>query len=76
MRHAFATVADRLRGDAVIVAFAGVGFLLTLAYGAYLAPEWDPVRDDQQEYLALARGIVAACACSGLENSSAGATPQ
>jgi len=33
--------------------------LLTLAYGAYLAPEWDPVRDDQQEYLALARGIVA-----------------
>jgi len=59
VRHAFATVADRLRGDAVIVAFAGVGFLLTLAYGAYLAPEWDPVRDDQQEYLALARGIVA-----------------
>src|SRR5207302_1184622 len=44
---------------AVIVAFAWVGFLLTLAYGAYLAPEWDPVRDDQQEYLALARGIVA-----------------
>ena len=50
---------DRLRADAVILAFAGVAFLLTLAYGLYLAPQWDPVRDDQQEYLALARGIVA-----------------
>jgi 4-amino-4-deoxy-L-arabinose transferase-like glycosyltransferase len=54
-----ATLIERIRGDAVVLAFAGVGFLLTLAYGAYLAPEWDPVRDDQQEYLALARGIVA-----------------
>ena len=50
---------ERIRGDAAILAFAGVGFLLTLAYGAYLAPDWDPIRDDQQEYLALARGIVA-----------------
>ena len=49
---------DRIRADAVIFAFASVGFLLTLAYGAYLAPDWDPVRDDQKEYLALARGIV------------------
>jgi dolichyl-phosphate-mannose-protein mannosyltransferase len=43
----------------VILAFAGAGFLLTLAYGAYLAPEWDPIRDDQQEYFALARGVAA-----------------
>src|SRR5437868_9948042 len=59
MRTAVLTLIQRIRSDAVILAFAGVGFLLTLAYGAYLAPDWDPVRDDQQEYLALARGIVA-----------------
>src|SRR5438046_10384954 len=49
---------DRIRTDAVIFVFASVGFLLTLVYGAYLAQDWDPVRDDQKEYLALARGIV------------------
>src|SRR5438093_13011174 len=49
---------DRIRTDAVIFVFASVGFVLTVAYGAYLAPDWDPVRDDQKEYLALARGIV------------------
>jgi hypothetical protein len=59
MRGAVAILIERIRGDAVIFAFAGVGFVLTLAYGAYLTPEWDPIRDDQQEYLALARGIVA-----------------
>jgi len=59
MGRAVALVIERIRGDATILAFAGVGFLLTLAYGAYLAPDWDPIRDDQQEYLALARGIVA-----------------
>jgi len=59
MRRAVALVVERIRGDAAILAFAGVGFLLTLAYGGYLAPDWDPIRDDQQEYLALARGIVA-----------------
>ena len=59
MRRAVALVVERIRGDAAILAFAAVGFLLTLAYGAYLAPDWDPIRDDQQEYLALARGIVA-----------------
>jgi 4-amino-4-deoxy-L-arabinose transferase-like glycosyltransferase len=59
MRGAIATLIERIRGDAAIFAFACVGFVLTLAYGAYLAPEWDPIRDDQQEYLALARGIVA-----------------
>jgi dolichyl-phosphate-mannose-protein mannosyltransferase len=52
-------LASRLRADAVILAFAGVAFLFTLAYGLYLAPEWDPVRDDQQEYFALARGVAA-----------------
>src|SRR2546423_4257136 len=52
-------VIELVRADGAIFALASVGFLLTLAYGAYLAPEWDPIRDDQQEYLALARGIVA-----------------
>ena len=58
MRRALLWTVDRVRADAVIFVFAGVGFLLTLAYGAYLAPDWDPVRDDQKEYLALAGGIV------------------
>jgi len=56
--RAVAILIERIRGDAAIFAFAAVGFLLTLAYGAYLAPDWDPIRDDQKEYLALARGIV------------------
>jgi len=58
VRRTLVWMVDRIRADAVIFAFASVGFLLTLAYGAYLAPDWDPVRDDQKEYLALARGIV------------------
>jgi hypothetical protein len=58
IRGPVAILIERLRGDAPILAFASVGFLLTLAYGAYLAPEWDPARDDQKEYVALARGIV------------------
>lgn len=58
MGRAATNVIERVRGDAGILAFAAAGFLLTLAYGAYLAPEWDPMRDDQKEYLALARGIV------------------
>jgi len=48
----------RLRGNAAILVFATAGFFFTLAYGAYLAPEWDPNRDDQRQYIALARGIV------------------
>lgn len=40
---------------AVLVA---VAIALVLAYGAYLAPQWDPSRDDQAQYLALARGLV------------------
>jgi len=40
--------ADRLRLDSEIFA--------SRSYGAHLAPEWDPVRDHQQEYLALGPG--------------------
>jgi hypothetical protein len=43
----------------LVLVFAAIGALLTLAYGLYLAPEWDPIRDDQLEYQALARGIAA-----------------
>jgi len=49
---------DRHRTDTVILAVAAVGFLFTVAYGAYLAPDWDPTRNDQRQYLALAREIV------------------
>jgi hypothetical protein len=59
VRQLLAMLGDRIRADRAILALAGAGFLLTLAYGIYLAPEWDPIRDDQQEYLALARGIAA-----------------
>ena len=31
---------------------------LTVAYGIYLSPEWDPSRNDQVQYQALARGLV------------------
>ena len=48
----------RFRRNAAILVLAAAGFLFTLAYGAYLAPEWDPNRDDQRQYIALARGIV------------------
>jgi 4-amino-4-deoxy-L-arabinose transferase-like glycosyltransferase len=58
MSGALARFIERLRGDAVVVVLAGVGFLFTLAYGAYLAPDWDPGRDDQRQYVGLARGIV------------------
>lgn len=47
----------RLRGSAAVLVLAGAGFVLTIAYGAYLAPDWDPVRDDQRQYIALAHGI-------------------
>lgn len=36
---------------------AVLGAALALAYGAYLQPEWDPGRNDQVQYLALARGL-------------------
>src|SRR5438445_13663484 len=57
MRTAMATLIEGIRGNAVVLAFAAVGFLLTVAYGAYLAPDWHPVRNDQRPYLALARAI-------------------
>jgi 4-amino-4-deoxy-L-arabinose transferase-like glycosyltransferase len=58
MSDAVARFMKRLRGEAAIVLLAGAGFLFTLAYGAYLAPDWDPGRDDQRQYIGLARGIV------------------
>jgi 4-amino-4-deoxy-L-arabinose transferase-like glycosyltransferase len=48
---------DRVRGNATVLVLAAAGFLLTIAYGAYLAPDWDPIRDDQRQYIALAHGI-------------------
>jgi 4-amino-4-deoxy-L-arabinose transferase-like glycosyltransferase len=57
MPRALAMFVDHLRGDAVILVLAGAGLVLTLAYGAYLAPDWDPGRDDQRQYIGLARGI-------------------
>jgi 4-amino-4-deoxy-L-arabinose transferase-like glycosyltransferase len=59
VQKALAPWLERVRTDAAILAVAGVGFLFTLAYGLYLQPEWDPSRDDQQEYFALARGLAA-----------------
>src|SRR5438445_532176 len=38
--------------------FAFAAIVLTIAYAAYLAPDWDPARDDQRQYVALARGLV------------------
>ena len=58
MRNAFAASVDRLRGHAAILVLASAGFLLTLGYGVYLSPDWDPGRDDQRQYIALAQGIV------------------
>ncbi|MDP9275370.1 MAG: glycosyltransferase family 39 protein [Chloroflexota bacterium] len=58
MSDGWASVSEGLRRNAAILVLAGAGFVLTLAYGAYLAPDWDPIRDDQRQYIALARGIV------------------
>ena len=46
------------RPDRVVVFFAILAALFAVAYGIYLAPQWDPSRDDQVQYLALARGLV------------------
>lgn len=40
-----------------LAAACALAFALTIAYAAYLQPEWEPTRDDQFEYLALARGL-------------------
>src|SRR5713226_5154737 len=58
MRNTRTSLVEHVRGNPVIITLAAAGFLLTVAYGAYLAPEWDPIRDDQRQYIALARGIV------------------
>jgi hypothetical protein len=34
-------------------------FLATIAYGLYLAPDWEPIQDDQADYLQLAHGVAA-----------------
>lgn len=35
-----------------------VAVALAIIYGAYLSPQWDPSRNDQVQYQALARGLV------------------
>jgi 4-amino-4-deoxy-L-arabinose transferase-like glycosyltransferase len=46
------------RLDRVVLVLALVSVAFAIAYGAYLAPQWDPSRDDQVQYQALARGLV------------------
>lgn len=36
-----------------------VAFVCTVGYGLYLQPQWEPARDDQADYLQLARGVAA-----------------
>ena len=40
----------------MLLALAAVAF--AILYGAYLSPQWDPSRNDQVQYQALARGLV------------------
>ena len=40
------------------IAAAAFAAALTLAYAAWLQPDWEPGLNDQQQYLALARGLV------------------
>lgn len=44
--------------DRVVLVLALVSVALAIAYGAYLSPQWDPSRNDQVQYQALARGLV------------------
>ena len=46
-----------LRTIAERAAPPAIAFGMTIAYAAWLQPEWEPIRDDQQQYLALARGL-------------------
>ena len=46
------------RSDRTVLALACAAILLVIAYGAYLAPDWDGARNDQVQYLSLARGLV------------------
>ena len=41
-----------------MLVLALAAFALAIAYGVYLAPDWDPSRNDQTQYQALARGLV------------------
>ena len=36
-----------------------LAFLATIAYGIYLGPSWEPLQDDQADYLQLAQGVAA-----------------
>jgi 4-amino-4-deoxy-L-arabinose transferase-like glycosyltransferase len=47
-----------IRADRFVLALALAAIALTLAYGVYLSPDWDPSRNDQVAYIALARGLV------------------
>jgi len=47
-----------IRADRFVLALALAAVALTVAYGIYLSPDWDPSRNDQVQYLALARGLV------------------
>jgi len=40
-----------------LVAAAALAFGMTIAYAAVLQPDWESYRDDQRQYLALARGL-------------------
>jgi len=46
------------RVDRVVLVLALISVALAIAYGAYLSPQWDPSRNDQIQYQALARGLV------------------
>jgi hypothetical protein len=41
-----------------ILGAAALAAALTIGYAAWLAPDWEPVLNDQQQYLSLARGLV------------------
>lgn len=40
-----------------LVAAAALAFGMTIVYAAVLQPDWESYRDDQRQYLALARGL-------------------
>ena len=42
----------------VLAAAVVISFVATIGYGIYLQPDWESYRDDQVEYLALAKGLV------------------
>jgi 4-amino-4-deoxy-L-arabinose transferase-like glycosyltransferase len=46
------------RVDRVVLVLALLSVAFAIVYGAYLSPQWDPSRNDQLQYQALARGLV------------------